>query len=300
MVLYSLYGSYSFYDFYNLYIPYQQIMNKIAIGIDVGISTTKIVGICDGEVISPLWIKATDPVTSLYGAFGKFLHDNDIALDDVERVMLTGVGSLSAPASIHGLPTQCVSEFVCDGLGARYLSGIDRMVVVSMGTGTTLVRVDGDTMTHIGGLAMGGGTLNGLSRLLLPHLSLDEVVALSREGDQRKVNLLIGDVCPVALENLPTYTTASLFGKIGRGEASESDLARALTWMVLETIGSGAVLSQSHEGGLRDFVLIGALTQLPVSDALFAMMEQLYGVRFHTPRHATYCTALGAALAAER
>ena len=45
---------------------------KIAIGIDVGISTTKIVGIQDGGVTSPLWIKATDPVTSLYGAFGKF------------------------------------------------------------------------------------------------------------------------------------------------------------------------------------------------------------------------------------
>ena len=38
----------------------------IVIGIDVGISTTKIVGINkDGIVISPLRIKATDPVTSL-------------------------------------------------------------------------------------------------------------------------------------------------------------------------------------------------------------------------------------------
>ena len=44
------------------------------IGIDVGISTTKIVGINeDGKVVSPIRIKATDPVTSLYGAFGKFL-----------------------------------------------------------------------------------------------------------------------------------------------------------------------------------------------------------------------------------
>ena len=44
---------------------------KISIGIDVGISTTKIVGIREGKVIKPLRIKATDPVTSLYGAFGK-------------------------------------------------------------------------------------------------------------------------------------------------------------------------------------------------------------------------------------
>ena len=64
----------------------------IAIGIDVGISTTKIVGLKEGKIISPLRIKATDPVTSLYGAFGKYLYDNKIELDDVDKVMLTGVG----------------------------------------------------------------------------------------------------------------------------------------------------------------------------------------------------------------
>ncbi len=52
---------------------------SIIIGIDVGISTTKIVGIDPkGNIISPITIKATDPVTSLYGAFGKYLHDNKI------------------------------------------------------------------------------------------------------------------------------------------------------------------------------------------------------------------------------
>ena len=50
-----------------------------------------IVGIREGKVIKPLRIKATDPVTSLYGAFGKYLYDNRIDLSEVERVMLTGV-----------------------------------------------------------------------------------------------------------------------------------------------------------------------------------------------------------------
>ena len=58
---------------------------KIVIGIDVGISTTKIIGINEeGRVLSPIRIRATDPVTSLYGAFGKYLYDNKIQLDDVE------------------------------------------------------------------------------------------------------------------------------------------------------------------------------------------------------------------------
>jgi type II pantothenate kinase len=58
----------------------------IIIGIDVGISTTKIVGLKDGRVTAPTRITAADPITSLYGAFGKYLHDNNIELEDVERV----------------------------------------------------------------------------------------------------------------------------------------------------------------------------------------------------------------------
>ena len=66
----------------------------IVIGIDVGISTTKIVGVdVQGAVLNPFRIRATDPITSLYGAFGKYLHDNGIQLNDVAQVMLTGVGA---------------------------------------------------------------------------------------------------------------------------------------------------------------------------------------------------------------
>lgn len=110
-------------------------MKKIVIGIDVGISTTKIVGIDeDGIVVSPIRIKATDPITSLYGAFGKYLHDNQISLSEVEHVMLTGVGSAYIDEPIYGLPTSKSEEFVADGLGAKYESKLDRMIVVSMGT----------------------------------------------------------------------------------------------------------------------------------------------------------------------
>ena len=43
----------------------------IIIGIDVGISTTKIVGLKNGRVVSPIRITAADQVTSLYGAYRK-------------------------------------------------------------------------------------------------------------------------------------------------------------------------------------------------------------------------------------
>ncbi len=84
---------------------------KISIGIDVGISTTKIVGIREGKVIKPLRIKATDPVTSLYGAFGKYLYDNRIELSDVEQVMLTGVGAIISISLSMGSLQQRLTSF---------------------------------------------------------------------------------------------------------------------------------------------------------------------------------------------
>lgn len=78
----------------------------IVIGIDVGGSTTKTVGIDDKEIKNLMFVRVTDPVTSLFGAFGKYLYDNDIPLSVIEKVMLTGVGS----AFLTKLP-QCKEIF---------------------------------------------------------------------------------------------------------------------------------------------------------------------------------------------
>ncbi len=162
-------------------------MKKIVIGIDVGISTTKIVGIDEsGMVVSPIRIKATDPITSLYGAFGKYLHDNKIALSDVEQVMLTGVGSAYIDEPIYGLPTSKSEEFVADGLGARYESKLDRMIVVSMGTGTSLVKCDDNEIRHIGGIGIGGGTLAGLSRIMLKTDDIKQIINLAKDGGREQ------------------------------------------------------------------------------------------------------------------
>ena len=266
------------------------------IGIDVGGSTTKIVGIENGTHIkSPMNITANDPITSLFGAFGKYLYDNNIAFEEVEHVMLTGVGASGVTTPIYGLPTTHVDEFRADGLGARFVSGLQQLIVVSMGTGTTLVRVDGDDIAHIGGISMGGGTLQGLSHLLLKDNHIQDVIEMAQHGDISRINLQIKDISKGDIEGLPMHATASLFGKVMNSNPNDNDIAKGLICMVLETIGSCAVLSQVN-GGFKDYVLIGNLTLLPECQTIFPMMESLYDVRFHIPEHARYCTALGAAL----
>ena len=270
-------------------------MKKIVIGIDVGISTTKIVGIDErGMVISPIRIKATDPITSLYGAFGKYLHDNKIKLDEVEHVMLTGVGAAYIDEHIYGLPTSKSEEFIADGLGAKYESKLDRMIVVSMGTGTSLVKCDGESIKHIGGIGIGGGTLAGLSRIMLKTDDVKQITNLAKDGDVSKINLLIKDISAQPLPGLPMSAVASLFSN-AKTNASREDIAKGLIWMVLQCIGSATILS-SLESGIKDFVLIGNLSLLPLCREVYPAMEKVYGVRFHVPKYSEFCTAIGAAL----
>lgn len=267
---------------------------SIVIGIDVGISTTKIVGIKNMQVVSPLRTTAADPVASLYGAFGKYLYDNHIELSDVEQVVITGVGAAYIDRPVYGLPTRKSDEFLADGLGARFESGLDKIIVVSMGTGTSLVKCEGDNIQHIGGISIGGGTLAGLSRIMLQTSDIKQVSTMAMHGDISNVNLMIGDISAQPLPGLPMDVTASLFGK-AKTDAVKDDIAVGLIHTVLQTIGSAAVLSALNTD-IREFVMIGNLTLLPQCRDVFPMMEKLYKVKFIIPKYSQFCTAIGAAL----
>ena len=191
---------------------------QATIGIDVGGSTTKIVGfrhLPDGkrELISPLYVRATDPVTSAYGAFGKFTALSHLELSDIRRVLVTGVGSSAIGNSLYNLPCSRVEEFVSIGRGGLFLSGLEEAIVVSMGTGTALVHAKSDgTATYLGGTGVGGGTLVGLSKLLLKMDSIEHIQALSEEGNLANIDLRIGDIMKGGV--MPQEMTAANLGNV--------------------------------------------------------------------------------------
>ena len=85
----------------------RQGAGDVVIGIDVGGSTTKIVGFRRTTagapaLIEPLFVRATDPITSIYGAFGRFTVENGLTLPDIDRIMMTGVGSSYMSAHCAG------------------------------------------------------------------------------------------------------------------------------------------------------------------------------------------------------
>lgn len=274
---------------------------KTVIGIDVGGSTTKICGIVteNGKkrLIEPLFVSAGDPITSTYGAFGKFTDMNGIALSDIDKIMMTGVGSSHIKNSIYGLECTTIKEFTGTGLGGLYLSELSDALVVSMGTGTAIVHAkDGEEMKYLGGTGVGGGTLIGLSKLLTKSESVEHMVELANGGDLSKIDLTINDIIAPGKDGpLGRDTTAANFGNVS-DLATREDIQAGILNMVFETVAMVAVFA-ARSRGVKNAVLAGNLTTLPQCAKKFEQINNMgYGVNFIIPKHAQFATVIGTAL----
>ena len=278
---------------------------KTVIGIDIGGSTTKIVGIRDGEngreLIEPMFVRANDAVTSVYGAFGKFTLENGLGLGDIEKVLMTGVGSSFIKEPIYSLECENVSEFKSVGLGGLYLSGLDEAIVVSMGTGTALIHAKREgtkTITnYLGGTGVGGGTLLGLSKRMLGVDTVEHLEQLCDEGNLDNVDLRIKDISGDSTFQINADITASNFGKLS-DIASKNDVALGIANMVAETIAMLSVFA-ARSFGVETVVLTGNLTSIKAITKVFEGLEANFGVKFIIPEAAQFATVIGAALSGE-
>lgn len=277
---------------------------NVIIGIDVGGSTTKIVGfdLSDGQrrLVEPLFVRANDPVTAAYGAFGKFLDQNGIALSQIDRVMVTGVGSSFLNRGLYDLTCVSVPEFNSIGFGGQYLSELSDCLVVSLGTGTAFVHVkDADTITYVGGTGVGGGTLMGLSRLLLKVDTVEHILELAEEGNLDDIDLRIKDMTRKGSMALTPDMTAANFGKVS-DIATKGDIARGILNMVFETVGMCAIFA-ARSCGVRDIVLTGNLTRFDFCREKCAEFNRMYpDVCLRIPERAQFATVIGTALCGVR
>lgn len=216
----------------------------VILGIDIGGSSTKIVGLHEnGTVIDMLRVKAEDPLTSLYGALGNFLATHSLKLTDIGHIALTGVGASYVDGDIYGVRTVKVEEFPSVGVGGLALSRKERAVVVSMGTGTSLLWAEkGGEIRHIIGSGIGGGTLSGLSELITGVHQYALIRKLCQDGDLSQIDLTIGDMSKGKVGTLPPEATAANFAKLAE-DATSADKMRGLVNLVLQAIGTMSVLA---------------------------------------------------------
>ncbi len=276
---------------------------SVIIGIDVGGSTTKIVGFRkEGggySLVEPQFVRANDPITATYGAFGKFTDENRISINEIDKIMMTGVGSSYVKRDLYGLDCERVPEFSAIGRGGLYLSGLSDTLVVSMGTGTAIVHAtSGGDMNYLGGTGVGGGTLVGLSKLLLSAETVQHIEEYAMGGELGNIDLRIKDITAGGSSSaLSADLTASNFGNVS-DMATKDDIALGIMNMVYETIGMVSIFA-ARSVGVNNIVLSGNLTRLAFCKDkfdYFNSMKDTYGVNFQIPKRAEFATVIGTAL----
>lgn len=267
----------------------------IILGIDIGCSTTKVVGLRqDGSTLGMLRTKGEDQLTSLFGAMGSFIASNQLSLHDIDRICLTGQGATFVEGDIYGIPTTQVDEFNAVGKGALALAGRETALVVSMGTGTSFLYVNHGRVKHICGSGIGGGTLGGLCRRLVGMERFGQIKRLAADGNLKNVDLMVGDISRNSTEILASDLTAANFGNVAE-DASGADLAAGVVNLVLQAIGTMTVLA-TKTCPAKEVILTGSVTTLDQTRPNFETFERFYGIRYIIPENATFATAYGAAL----
>ena len=264
------------------------------IGIDIGGTTTDIVGLKGSKIINPLTVIANDPITSAAGALGKFLEAIGASLNEVDTIAVTGVGSNEVKPKLFGIPVVKVDEFTAIGTAGSFLSGVENGIVVSMGTGTAIVTVKKKEIKHWGGSGVGGGTLLGLARKMLNITNLKSLVDLASRGNLNRVDLTVGDIAGRAINNLPASTTASNFGKLA-DEATDKDIALAILNLVGQTIGILGIAA-AHANSLETIILTGKLASIKPLKVILKGVADLHKTKFFIPENADFATVIGAAI----
>ncbi|PKO99787.1 MAG: pantothenate kinase [Bacteroidetes bacterium HGW-Bacteroidetes-8] len=264
------------------------------IGIDIGSTTTKAVAVESGEVIRTVKTKAYDAITSATGALGKIIVESNLSMSSIEKIIITGAGAINIKNNLFGIPTKKIDEINAIGIGGMFLSKKESVIIANIGTGTSIIEATKEKITHLGGTGVGGGTIAGLSRVLLNATDFEHILEMAGRGDISKVDLLIEDISDSGISFLSGKSTASNFGKM-LDTAERDDMAIGIINLVFQVIGVISVFAaKSREA--TSVMVTGNGSKNLIGRAILEDISRLYNIRFEFPQDAEYATAIGAAL----
>lgn len=222
------------------------------------------------------------------------LNQENVNPENIDAVALTGGDARRVEQKLLGVPVAIQDEIASIARGARHVSELPEAVAVSCGTGTAIVYFledEGFHSLHLGGTAVGGGTLEGLARAWL-GVEVTELEKLAQTG--HALDLTVGDIVGSGIGMVPADATASHLAKATK-EAKREDAAKSLLHLVAETIGTVASLA-ADKTGCNELVFTGRVAKNHVIRERIRKTTKLYGKNTHFPEKPEYATAMGAVL----
>ena len=270
------------------------------ISIDFGITVTDLIKRDDDVIFHEMTLSKEEPSLSL---LNQLFPDIDFK-SDVNLLAVTGGKHLNLGNEIESTKIIHVNEIDAVGEGAMNLSGLsgkNPIIIVSAGSGTACILAQDGNFMHCSGTGVGGGTVLGLSKLLLGTSDPIEIAKLAKEGNESGVDLILEDVVSGPIGELPSETTAVNFGKISKidSEVSKQDIAAGIVNLVGQTAARIAT-SVATTFNAKEIIVVG---RSPSFNGLKNSLEQaasIMGFSPHFPKNGEYASALGALLVAEK
>lgn len=155
---------------------------------------------------------------------------------EIEAIIVTGTGASYLNDSYNEIKIIKINEFDAIGYGGLILSNHEKGIIVSIGTGTSIVYSDMINSKRIGGSGLGGGTLVGLGRAITKNnIPFLELIEIAKKGDRKNVDITIGDISSTDISNLTKDVTAANFARVHKN-ASNEDYVAATINLILENI----------------------------------------------------------------
>jgi len=265
--------------------------------IDFGITNIDTILRLNGDLVHTRLLNSGQPLGEQINAIIQAFQTD---CPHLQRVAVTGGRYRSLPGQINGIELVKVSEVAAIGRGGLYLSKLDEALVVSAGSGTAMVAARGTSTTHVTGSAVGGGTLQGLGRLLLGTADAGEIDALAMRGNANKADLTLVEAVGSAVGKLPLDANAVNFGRLANEAETlaPEDLAAGLVRLVGQVIAVIAINAARAEG-LPEIVVTGHLVDLPSVCRVLNEVSGYYQASIRVPPRPGIGTAIGALLCLE-
>lgn len=214
-------------------------------------------------------------------------------LSPAVQIGVTGGLYRDLPEIVDGYPLQKVDEMCALGWGGLSAAGVAVGLVVSAGTGTAMVAARGDEVSHVTGSAVGGGTLLGLSRLILGTADVREIDRLALAGDAAAVDIMLAEAVGGVVGRLPANANAVNLGKlIDGGDFRHEDLAAGLVRLVAQVIAVIAI-NAADAAGMAEIILIGHTMDLKSVQKEIVLVGDFYQREFIMPKNPGFATAMG-------
>jgi type II pantothenate kinase len=270
------------------------------LGLDFGLTNLDAVLVENGQILQG-WRQDTRGIASLE-ILEQVTAAHNIDLKSLKCIGTTGGRHKDLALSFQGVPIFKIGEAQAVGHGGLQMAQLEEALVVSAGTGTSMIAARGSSFTHVTGSAVGGGTLLGLAKLLLGTVSPFEIAELAAKGNPAGVDSTLQDVLGSGIGHLPSDATAVNLGRVVSLEqpATREDMAAGLVTLVSQVIAVIALNASSHQK-LERIVIVGHLVDLEPIRAAIQRVWGFYGVKLPPiiPESRGFATALGAALEAE-